>query len=355
MYNKIKNLLTLKMKKTIIYYFGIVYIFRYFKFLFKKNIFVMIAADYKNIGDAGITYAQVDILKEFYPAFNVVEIPLRESYSTLLALKIVTNKKDIISIIGGGNMGDLYCGIEEIRQFIVKKFNNNRIISFPQSFNFQEDNNSLLLKSAINIYNNHSSLTLFARDEISFNKMKKYFNKSNVRLMPDIVLTLDYSDPPLKREGVLFLLRNDKEGLFKKEIKLKIINYFNNKKYKVLISDTLYEEKLLSVEKRNLVFKELLKNIKKNNIVITDRLHGVIFCYITKTPCIAINSLNNKVKNAIDSYMLCDFIKFFEINELESNFQNNDNILEGLISTEQVLISNKTKEYRQSFREALKQ
>jgi exopolysaccharide biosynthesis predicted pyruvyltransferase EpsI len=111
----------------------------------------------------------------------------------------------------------------------------------------------------------------------------------------------------------------------------------------------------LSIEKRNFVFKELLKDIKQNNIVITDRLHGLIFCYITKTPCIAINSLNNKVKNAIDSYMLCDYIKMIEINELETSFQNNDNIIEDLIFREQVLILNKTEEYRLSFRDALKQ
>jgi pyruvyl transferase EpsI len=81
----------------------------------------MLAADYRNIGDAAITYAQVDVLKESFPDFNVVEIPLRKSYSTLLALKIVTNKKDVITIIGGGNMGDFYFGIEEIRQLIIKK------------------------------------------------------------------------------------------------------------------------------------------------------------------------------------------------------------------------------------------
>ena len=31
--------------------------------------------------------------------------------------------------------------------------------------------------------------------------------------------------------------------------------------------------------------------------MITDRLHGMIFAYITNTPCIAIDNSNGKVKN----------------------------------------------------------
>ena len=37
------------------------------------------------------------------------------------------------------------------------------------------------------------------------------------------------------------------------------------------------------------------KDFQKSELVITDRLHGMIFCYITKTPCIVMPNNNHKI------------------------------------------------------------
>lgn len=61
------------------------------------------------------------------------------------------------------------------------------------------------------------------------------------------------------------------------------------------------------------------KQIAKSSIVITDRLHGMIFSYLTQTPCIVLANNNGKIKSAYTDWLCdCNFIKFVN---------NEDNIL----------------------------
>ena len=45
----------------------------------KKNIFIFLGADYGNLGDVAITYAQTKYLKEHFQDYNVVEIPISQT------------------------------------------------------------------------------------------------------------------------------------------------------------------------------------------------------------------------------------------------------------------------------------
>ena len=44
-------------------------------------------------------------------------------------------------------------------------------------------------------------------------------------------------------------------------------------------------------------------DFSKTGIAITDRLHGMIFCAITRTPCVAINNKNGKVKGVYERWL----------------------------------------------------
>ena len=46
-----------------------------------------------------------------------------------------------------------------------------------------------------------------------------------------------------------------------------------------------------------------LKEVSQYKLIITDRLHCIIFCALTATPCIALNSNNNKIKNFINTWL----------------------------------------------------
>src|SRR5690554_8192585 len=73
----------------------------------KKQVYIFLAADYGNLGDVAITYAQTKFLKE-HSDYQVIEIPISESLEGLWFVKENIKSGDIVTTVGGGNMGDLY-------------------------------------------------------------------------------------------------------------------------------------------------------------------------------------------------------------------------------------------------------
>src|SRR5207248_63567 len=90
------------------------------------KIFVVMAADYGNLGDIAITEAQISFLKDYFPHYEIVPLCVKDLYF-LACLKKVITPSDIITTIGGGNMGDVYEGLENQRRYIIKSFPNNKI------------------------------------------------------------------------------------------------------------------------------------------------------------------------------------------------------------------------------------
>ena len=101
-----------------------------------KKVFLMLSPDYANVGDIAISLAQEKILKKAYPDRYFIEIPMLNFYNYINNIKNIINDNDIITIIGGGNMGSVYLEGEERRRAIIETFPNNTIISFPQSIDF---------------------------------------------------------------------------------------------------------------------------------------------------------------------------------------------------------------------------
>src|SRR5690606_3226746 len=126
----------------------------YFNFNAKeKRVFIFLAADYGNLGDVAITYAQHRFLSKIYAEYQVVEIPISRTLRGIVQLKKVIQKDDIITTVGGGNTGDMYYQIEHFRQLVIQNFPNNPIVSFPQTIDFSTtEKGKKRLQKAINIY-----------------------------------------------------------------------------------------------------------------------------------------------------------------------------------------------------------
>src|SRR5690606_1154602 len=152
---------------------------------------------------------------------------------------------------------------------------------------------------------------------------------------------LDLSLPKLERKGLLLMLRNDKESILTENEKEAILLQAKQYDNALEIRDTSHHEKMIDIKYRNDIFLQLIAQMKQKEIVITDRLHGVIFCYITKTPCIAINSHNSKVKNTVNSYMKCDYIKL--IDGYDSSVLNQ--YIDCLMTNKDKIYTNNTQEY----------
>lgn len=269
----------------------------------QKKIVVALAADYGNLGDVAITYAQTKFLKLHYPEYKIIDFPISKTFTSIKALKKVINSHDVISIVGGGNTGDLYDDIEYCRQFIIKQFPDNKIISFPQTIDFSNTNKGIkALKKAIKVYSSHKDLTLAAREESSFKKFKEFFPENNVVFTPDIVLSINEEQPTYERNNVTLCLRRDKEKLIGKDQEKLLVEHLN-KHYHITFNDTHINKNNLSIEERKYELNEIWTTFKKSKVVVTDRLHGMIFCAITKTPCIAIDNSNRKISGVYSAWL----------------------------------------------------
>ena len=272
-----------------------------------KKVFIALSADYGNIGDIGITFAQIDILQNIFKDRKIIEIPMFNTYECEQKVKEILNDDDICTIIGGGNFGNIYLSCEEKRRFIIEIFKNNKIITFPQSIYFSNTDDGIQeLQKSINIYGNHKNLTILAREQTSYNIIKENF-KNPVQLVPDIVFYLKENYKyfkPSNRENISICFRNDEEKSIDTDTtsKLQQLLKDNNIDNLKLISTHLGNTSVLP-SKRLEIFKNCLNNFTNSKVVITDRLHGLIFSVITNTPCIAFDNSNKKISSTYNTWL----------------------------------------------------
>lgn len=277
----------------------------------KKNIFVFLGGFYQNLGDMAITYAQVEFLKQTYPDANIIAIPSTRTYEAVKTLKNYISKEDTITTIGGGNMGDMYQSLEDARLYVVKSFPDNKIISFPQTIDF---NNSKGLNASKRVYQNHKNLTIFARENNSFARAKQYFPNVDIKECPDIVLSLNKIEPICERTNVICCLRDDKEQNLtdseRQEIIDKIKKVFPDAQFTDTVDVALED---CTPERYEQTLENFWNKLRKSKVVITDRLHCMIFCAITGTPCVVFDNSNKKISGVYNQWMLeIPYIKLFD-------------------------------------------
>lgn len=285
--------------------------------------YIFLAADYGNLGDVAITYAQKKYLQEKFPDHNVIEVPAGKTLSYLQNIKKNIQSEDIITIVGGGNMGDMYGDLELLRLMVVKKFPKNRIILFPQTIDYSDSEEANWLKKlSQKIYSAHKNLFMCAREEVSYKAMKSLYPSVNVKLTPDIVMGLNERNEITRENIVTFCLRDDMEKkdnsiIIEELSKLCSSKDLNLQKYDTHIGGGRYteEEKYKELEK-------IWSQFNKSKLIITDRLHGMIFAYITGTPAIVLPNSNFKVKECYKWIKDWQRIKF-----LEAGYKYNDSNL----------------------------
>jgi len=285
----------------------------------KKYAFIFCAADYNNLGDIAITYAQEMFLKDTLgKEYSIIKISACEVYLWVKAIKKLSPKNVLVTFIGGGNNGSLYEFIEEPRRYVYKHLRKYNIVSFPQTVVFEETAKAIPYKKEfIKLCNKCKNLHLFAREEYSYKEYQKMVKK-NAWLCPDIVFSLK-RNKEIERENILaVIMRNDKEKLLDVSLQEELIGYLKERFPEVEYMDTC------NVNLSNDLTQELenyLHKLSSCKLAITDRLHGMIFCYITKTPCIVIGINNPKIESTYNTWMKNqNYIRFWDINDVKDKF-----------------------------------
>lgn len=322
---KIAELIYLKYGKKFKYIKGDSTLDKFERIKDKKKVILTLTPTHGNLGDHAIAYASKNFIKKYFGNYEFIELDLNEIYQEGKALKNILGKDDIIMLLGGGNMGDLYNNEEWTRKFIINEFRNVKIVSLPQTICFSNTiRGKRELKKTRKIYNKNENLIFIAREEESFDIMKRNFGTERVALYPDMVLSLSKRLDE-EREGILLCLRNDREGILEDNLKNRLLSLLEKRYRKVRLSDTVIK-KNVSKYTRDLEIEKIWGDISKAEVVITDRLHGMIFCAITNTPCIVLKTYNHKVTQSYKWLENQENIELIENNDLNTIIKSIDKV-----------------------------
>ena len=271
-----------------------------------KKIFIFLAADYRNMGDVAITYAQKLFLNDTFPEYKVIEIPADKTLDYIKNVKSIINKDDIITTIGGGNMGDMYEYYENLRRLVFKKFKKQFTISFPQTIDFsQTSSGKKSLKKTKKAIKKHKKILILAREKKSYKKMQEYFENNKIMLVPDIVLYLknkiDIHSEKIIDVGICFRDDKEEDNNYSNQIDNILKAADSNNYYKF---DTCINDKDFSYEQRYSLLDNILKKIASCKLIYTNRLHAMIFSYLVNTKCFFIDNSNKKISETYNQWLV---------------------------------------------------
>lgn len=293
----------------------------------RRKLFLFSTPWHGNLGDHAILLGEYELLKKMFPSNEIIEIPtkvcanLMNDGNNSSEKDLCIGKKDIVFIQGGGNLGDIWVNEERVHRWIIQKFAHNKIVFMPQSIFFHNHESGMAeLKKSREAYAKADDLTLLTRDNVSYEFAKKNFVKAKVVLVPDAATYLEgrFPETAVKREGVCFFLRKDKEKVSSDELLMTIREYLRRRGVPYEISDTVIANNSLKTnELRRKAINDTLLQARKSRLVITDRFHGVIFSVITHTPVIAFKSYDTKISSGIRWFKELDWVHYAENMEPE--------------------------------------
>ena len=265
-----------------------------------------------NIGDHAIAVAEKEILSSM--GISVLDFPWEKRYFNVLAK--LTPKDKVILVHGGGYIGDLWINEEEKLERILQAFKNHRIIIMPQTvhFDLETAEGRELFERAKQIFYAHPSLTVFLREKISFEFMRKNMSEVHAELVPDAVMMLQ-PDIKISRSGMLVCLRSDKEKTMTEENRSRLFAFLNknyDRTYDRIKYSDMIENKNIGPEESHRMVQFKLREFAASELVITDRLHGMIFAAVTETPCIVLNSRSHKIRGCYEWLKKLGYIRFVD-------------------------------------------
>lgn len=278
----------------------------------RGNIVIFGTPEHGNIGDHAIVLAERKFFKKHFPGRNVVEVvdslfPVAEKDFRALS------GNEMLTIVGGGNLGNLWLSAERAYRRIFASFPRRRVTVFPQTIFFEKKGDwERELAETRAAYRAHPDLHVFIRDK-SVDFMRREIvggNFSDVRSVPDIVLSLDRSAPKFKRSGVLLCFRADKEKVLPDAAVADLEARLRERGERASRTDTVVPYGV-PAEVREFEVERKFDEFRRARLVITDRLHGMIFAAITGTPCIALNNSSGKVEGVWSLWLRrLDYVKF---------------------------------------------
>jgi pyruvyl transferase EpsI len=259
----------------------------------KDTVFFVLTPTHGNLGDHAIMKATATMLDAHniqYKEVTMAQLVLLKRFRKL----DVMNSRPIL-VNGGGNLGMLWPKVESTFRALILSNPDSPILCLPNTIYYDNSANGLRsLEKSRRIYNQHAKLKLCARESVSYNFMKLRYK--DVVLIPDMALSMNECDGAQTRRGCLLCLRQDVEKT-RTEAEENEIREQARKLFGENVTDTdMSVGRPIPAKVRNDALEKKFDEFRHAELVITDRLHGMVFCAVTGTPCIVLNSKSPKVR-----------------------------------------------------------
>lgn len=277
-----------------------------------KTVFLILTPEHGNLGDHAIAKAETELLTQL--GVHYIEITGQKLNEMKWGNQLDVFNGFPILINGGGNLGTLWMDVESLQREIVRKNPKSSILVLPNTVFYEENEwGQEELRKSVRIYNRHKRLTIYARERASYDFMKPIYR--DVRLIPDMVLSLKKDEYGFARKGCLLCLRGDCE-----KTQTQAQDEMIHQQARALFGDQVADTDMIGkggvpVEQRENALNAKFTEFSGAELVITDRLHGMIFCAITGTPCIVLDSKSPKVRGCYEWIRHLDYIRFVDCPE----------------------------------------
>lgn len=274
-----------------------------------NSVFLVLTPEHGNLGDHAIASAETDLLRRL--GIDYIEITGRKLEEMKWNNQLSVMNGYPIFINGGGNLGTLWLDVEDLQRQIIQKNPRSSIAILPNTIFYENSEwGRKEFENSVRLYNRHKKLHLYARENTSYEMMRKVYR--NVKLVPDMVLSLNKCRKEKTRHGCLLCLRSDCEKTRTDEQE-QIIRSQASLLFGEAVADTdMIAKGGVSVAEREAALQAKYDQFASAELVITDRLHGMIFCAITGTPCIVANSKSPKVRGCYEWIKDLDYIRFVD-------------------------------------------
>ena len=255
-----------------------------------RAVFLILTPEHGNLGDHAIAKAETDLLTALnIPYIEVTGLTLNKLSKCLN----VMNGRPIL-INGGGNLGTLWPDVETLIRSIILSNKRSKILLFPSTIYYENDPEGNQEKErSVTVYGSHPNLTLYARERLSYELMQNLYR--NVKLAPDMVLRLNECRPGSARGGCILCLRSDLERTMQ-PTEYSVLRETVEELFKNCTTFLDMEQhRAIPISARDSALEKQFDAFRRAELVITDRLHGMLFCAISGTPCIVLNSKSPKV------------------------------------------------------------
>ena len=279
---------------------------------------------HKNLGDHLIALAEIDYLND-KGVKNLIEIPMSAFWVFNNELKNQKNHIAKVFISGGGWMGNLWLEDEKAMMEMIDLFKDKSVVVFPQTifWDYEKANYTKIQLEELSVINNVKDLVFCAREERTFDYIRRNFKKSRNLLVPDMALLYNYhsegeSNEHLKTIGMC--IRNDieKNDYINLDFNdcIKKISDFG---YKVISLDTMAHVNINEDDRRRVVDSRIA-DFSRCDCVLTDRLHGMIMSLLSGTPCVALDNVTHKISGVYKVWIKdCKTVEMVEDMEIDAD------------------------------------